>query len=93
MISPILIQAIWKYFGKEDKHMARKPWKKSKGQAGFKGYHSTMDHLIILRIIAEERQNNKTNLLCCFIDFRKAFDIVPRTNLWYRLKEIKVPFG
>jgi hypothetical protein len=40
----------------------------------------------------EECHNNKTNLLCCFIDFRKYFDIVPRTNLWNRLEEIKVPF-
>jgi hypothetical protein len=50
-----------------------------------------MDHLVMLRIIAEECHNNKTNLLCCFIDFRKYFDTVPRTNLWNRLEEIKVP--
>jgi hypothetical protein len=51
-----------------------------------------MDHLVTLRIIAEECHNNKTNLLCCFIDFRKYFDTVPRTNLWNRLEELKVPF-
>ena len=28
---------------------------------------------------------------CCFVDFRKAFDMVPRKNLWNRLEEIKVP--
>ena len=27
----------------------------------------------------------------CFVDFRKAFDMVPRKNLWNRLEEIKVP--
>ena len=26
------------------------------------------------------------------MDFRKAFDIVPRNNLWNRLEELKVPF-
>jgi hypothetical protein len=36
--------------------------------------------------------NNKINLLCCFVEFRKYFDIVPRTNLWNQLKEIKVLF-
>jgi len=26
------------------------------------------------------------------VDFRKAFDMVPRNNLWNRLEELKVPF-
>jgi hypothetical protein len=51
-----------------------------------------MDHLVTLRIIAEEFCNTKTNILCCFVDFRKAFDTVPRKILWDRLEEIKVPF-
>jgi hypothetical protein len=67
--------------------------KELKVRSSFRGYHSTVDHLITLRIIAEECHNNKTNLLCCFIDFRKAFDTVPRTNLWNRLEELKVPSG
>jgi hypothetical protein len=71
--------------------MARKPQKRAKGQVSFRGYHSIVDHLITLRIIVEECHNNKTNLLCCFIDFRKSFDTVPRTNLWNRLEELKVP--
>ena len=40
----------------------------------------------------EEFCNDKSNLFCCFVDFRKAFDMVPRNNLWNRLKEVKVPF-
>lgn len=55
------------------------------------GYHSTMDHTVMLRIIAEECHNNKTNLLCCFVDFRKSFDTVSRKNPWDSLEEIKVP--
>ena len=51
-----------------------------------------MDHLVTLRIIAEECRNNKSNLFCCFVDFRKAFVTVPMNNLWNRLKELKVPF-
>jgi len=39
-----------------------------------------------------EFRNDKSNLLCCFIYFRKYFDTVPRTNLWNRLEELKVPF-
>jgi hypothetical protein len=64
----------------------------AKGQTGFRRYHSTVDHLVIFRIIVEEFCNTKTNLFCCFVDFRKAFDMVPRKNLWNRLEEIKVSF-
>jgi hypothetical protein len=40
----------------------------------------------------EECCNNKTNILCCFIDFRKSFETLSITNLWNRLEERKVPF-
>ena len=40
----------------------------------------------------EECRNDKSNLFCCFVDFRKDFDTVPRNNLCNRLKELKVPF-
>jgi hypothetical protein len=48
-----------------------------------------MDHLVLLKIIVEECRNNKTNLLCCFNDFRKAFDKSAQINLWNRLEELK----
>jgi len=51
-----------------------------------------MDHLVTHRIIVEECRNDKSNLFCCFVDFRKVFDTVPRNNLWKRLEELKVPF-
>jgi hypothetical protein len=65
--------------------------KRAKGQARIRRYHSIMGHLVTFRIIAEEFQNTKTNIFCCFVDFRKDFDIVPRKNLWNMLEEIKVP--
>ena len=40
----------------------------------------------------EESRNDKSNLFCFFVDFRKTFDTVPRNNLWNRLEELKVPF-
>ena len=66
--------------------------KTTKGQAGFRRNHSTTKHLATLRIIAEECHNNKSNIFFCFVYFRKAFDTVPRNNLWNRLEELKVPF-
>jgi hypothetical protein len=50
-----------------------------------------MEHIVTFRIIAEEFHNTKTNLFCCFVDFRKAFEMVPREKNWNRLEEIKVP--
>ena len=66
--------------------------KRAKGQAGFRRKHSTTDHLVTLRIIVEDCCNDKSNLFCRFVDFRKAFDTVPRNNLWNRLEELNVPF-
>ena len=66
--------------------------KRAKGQAGFRRQHLTMDHLVTLRIIVEECCNDKSNLLCCFVDFIRAFDTIPRNNLWNRLEELNVPF-
>jgi hypothetical protein len=65
--------------------------KRGKVHAVFRRYYSTLDHLVTFKIIVEEFCNTKTNLFCCFVDFRKAFDMVPRKNLWNRLEEIKVP--
>jgi hypothetical protein len=36
--------------------------------------------LVTFRINAEEFCNNKTNLFCFFVDFRKDFDMIP--TLW-----------
>lgn len=65
--------------------------KRDIGQVGFMRYHSIIDYLVTLRIIVEECRNNKTNLFCCFVDFRKAFDTIHKTMPRKRLEEIMVP--
>ena len=47
---------------------------------------------VMLMTIVEQCCNNKIKLLCCFVDFRKTFDTMPRTNLWNSLEELKVLF-
>jgi hypothetical protein len=33
----------------------------------------------------------RKKFFCCFVDFRKAFDTVPRDKLWGRMEELRVP--
>jgi hypothetical protein len=91
MISPILAKLYGIILEKKISIWLESHGKRAKGHTRFRRYHSTVDHLVTFRIIADEFCNTKTNLFCCFVDFRKAFDMVPRKNLWNRLKEIKVP--
>ena len=64
----------------------------TKEKGSFGRYYSSIDYLINLRIILEECCNNKLNLLCCFVDFRKSFDTILMNNLWKILEELKVHF-
>lgn len=50
-----------------------------------------MDHILTLRVIIEEARNHSAKVYCCFVDFRKAFDSVPRGALFQRLKDIDTP--
>ena len=68
---------------------------KAKGQAGFRKDFRTTDNIFILRsLIDKQRQTRQKGkmgkLYCCFVDFRKAFDTVPRAVLWQVLEELGV---
>jgi hypothetical protein len=91
MISSILAKLYGITLEKKNSLLLEIHGKRDKGQTGFKRYHSTVDHIVTFRIISEELCNTKTNRFCCFVDFRKDFDMVPKKNLWNRLEEIKVP--
>jgi hypothetical protein len=73
MISPILAKLYGIILEKKINIWLESHGKRAKGQAGFRRYHSTVDHLVTFRIIVEEFCNTKTNLFCCFVDFRKSF--------------------
>ena len=91
MISPILAKLYDIILENKMRIWLESEGKWAKGQAGFRRQHSTIDHLVTLRIIVEECRNDKSNLVCCFVYFRKAFNTVPRNNLWNRLEDLKVP--
>ena len=92
MISPLLAKLYGIILEKKISIWLESEGKRAKGQVGFRRQHSTTDHLVTLRIIVEECCNDKYNLFCFFVEFRKAFDTVPRNKLWNRLEELKLPF-
>ena len=65
--------------------------KRPLGQARFRPEHSTMDHLVTLRVIMEESRLQGKTLYFCFVDFQKAFNTIPRSELWNRMIEIDMP--
>ena len=55
-------------------------------QAGFRRGFSTCDHIFSLHVlITIYTKVLKKKLYCCYVDYRKAFDSVPRIYLWYKL--------
>jgi hypothetical protein len=63
---------------------------RAKGQAGFRKDLHTTDNLYILRTLIEQNTHKRKNVYCCFVDFRKAFDTVPRDLLWQVLAEMGI---
>ena len=60
------------------------------GQAGFREDHRCTDNLLILRTVIEQQRSAKSPLYTCFVDFRKAYDSVPRELLWTKLERLGV---
>ena len=60
---------------------------RAKGQAGFRKDFRTTDQLFIIRTLLQQAKHSKRKLYCCFVDFKKAFDLVPRDSLWEVLKK------
>ena len=54
-------------------------------QAGFRKGYSTVDKIFILQALLELYRMKKRKLYCCFVDYKKAFDMVPRVLLWQKL--------
>ena len=59
---------------------------RAKGQAGFRKDHRTSDQLFIIRALIEQQRLAGTPLYVCFVDFQKAYDTVPRDQLWTKLE-------
>ncbi|KAG7674780.1 hypothetical protein KSW81_006200 [Nannochloris sp. 'desiccata'] len=56
-------------------------------QTGFRKDHRTTDNVFVLRALQERYKYNSQPLYCAFIDFTKAYDILPRELLWAKLQQ------
>ena len=59
-------------------------------QAGFRSTYSTIDHLFVLKTIIDFYLQKRKRLYCAFIDYKKAFDLIDRKFLWFKLLKIGV---
>jgi hypothetical protein len=62
----------------------------AKGQTCFRKDFRTTDNLFIFRTLTEQARFFKKQLYICFVDLKKAFDIVPRDLLWQVLEGLGI---
>ena len=60
----------------------------NENQFGFRENKSTIDCLYILQAIVNRHLSKKKKLYCTFVDFKKAFDLVYRNGIWFKLCSI-----
>jgi len=63
---------------------------RARGQAGFRKDLRTTDNLYILRTLIEQSTHKCKKVYCYFVNFRKAFNIVPPDLLWQVLVEMGI---
>jgi len=62
----------------------------SEEQAGFRKDRSTVQQILILRLLAEKAKRSGKKIYNCFIDFQKAFDTIKHKIIWMVLKSYGV---
>ena len=60
---------------------------RAKGQAGFRKDSRTTDQVFIIQTLMQQARQSKRKLYTCLVDFKEAFDLVPRGTSWKVLEE------
>jgi len=60
-------------------------------QAGFRKGRGMRDQITNLRTIMQKAKEHQQPLFMCFVDFRKAFDLVSHNKLWLTMMEMGYP--
>jgi hypothetical protein len=61
-------------------------------QFGFRSGHSTTSAILLLQNAINKSLSAKQKVFSCFVDFKKAFDLVNRTKLFEKLQFFGIPF-
>ena len=59
-------------------------------QNGFRTTRRCQNHISSLYFLIENRKLNNLDTYTCFVDFKKAFDLIPRELLWQKLTKIGI---
>ena len=62
----------------------------SEQQYGFMSRKSTTDAMFALKVLMKKYRKGQKELHCVFVDLEKAFDKVPREELWYCMRKLQV---
>ena len=60
-------------------------------QAGFRQVRETVNQIMNLRILTHKAREHQQPLHMCFVDFKKAFDLISHDKIWVTMVDMGYP--